>query len=100
MFNKTILRLTIQDPPITSTDVGIIDDCILKSTALSALPVSVSANTPGDVVGRGLRADQVIRTVTKPIDVVRPYTYTVTVYVESYNFLRITRGIANVVFSS
>jgi hypothetical protein len=100
MFNKTILRLTVQDPPIASTDVGIIDDCILKSTALSALPVSVSANTPGDVVGRGLRADQVIRTVTKPIDVVRPYTYTVTVYVESYNFLRITRGIANVVFSS
>jgi hypothetical protein len=100
MFNKTILRLTLQDPPIVSTDVSIIDDCVLKSTALSALPVSVSANTPGDVVGRGLRTDQVIRTVTKPADAVRPYTYTVTVYVESYNFLRITRGIANVVFSS
>jgi hypothetical protein len=100
MFNKTILRLTIQDPPIVSTETTIAEDCILKTTALSALPVSVSANTPGDVVGRGLRADQVIRTVTKPTETVRPYTYTVSVYVESYNFLRITRGIANVVFSS
>jgi hypothetical protein len=100
MFNKTILRLTIQDPPIVTTDVNIIDDCVLKTTALSAVPVRVNANIPGDVVGRGLRPDQVVRTVTKPADVVRPYTYTITVYVESYNFLRITRGIANVVFSS
>lgn len=100
MFNKTVLRLTLQNPPISDTNVNIIDDCILKSTALSAVPVRVTANTPGDVVGRGLRPDQVIHTITKPIEVVRPYTYTVTVYVESYNFLRITRGIANVVFSS
>ena len=100
MFNKTILRLTIQDPPISTTEQQVIEDCVLKVTALSGVPVSVSANTPGDIAGRGLRTDQVIRTVTKPIDSVRPYTYTVTVYVESYNFLRITRGIANVVFSS
>jgi len=100
MFNKTILRLTIQDPPGVSTEMFIAEDCVLKTTALSALPVSVTANTPGDVVGRGLRPDQVIRTVIKPADSVRPYTYTVSVYVESYNFLRITRGIANVVFSS
>jgi hypothetical protein len=99
MFNKTILRLTVQDPPLTDNQ-EILPGCILKSTALSIAPVSVTANTPGDVAGRGLRPDQVISTITKSVDTVRPYTYTVTVYVESYNFLRVTRGIANVVFSS
>jgi len=99
MFNKTILRLTVQDPPLNSNQ-EVLPGCILKSTALSAAPVSVSANTPGDIPGKGLRPDQVISTITKPVDFVRNYTYTVTVYVESYNFLRVTRGIANVVFSS
>jgi hypothetical protein len=106
MFNKTVLRLTVQEPvanplpPENGTNTAAINDCILKTTALSASPLGVSANTPGDIIGQGLRPDQVIRTVTKTIDAVRPYTYTVSVYVEAYNFLRITRGIANVVFSS
>jgi hypothetical protein len=99
MFNKTILRLTMQDPPFTTSSV-VIPGCVLKSTALSNAPVNVTSQTPGDVVGRGLRPDQVISIVTKPTESVRPYTYQVTVYVETYNFLRITRGIANVVFSS
>ena len=99
MFNKTILRLTVQDPPI-SNNQQVLPGCILKSTALNALPVQVSSGSPGDIPGQGLRPDQVISVITKPADSVRPYTYTVTVYVESYNFLRVTRGIANVVFSS
>jgi hypothetical protein len=99
MFNKTILRLTLQDPPFTQNQI-VLQGCILKSTALGPSPVSVTNNTPGDIPGRGLRPDQVISVVSKTPEAVRPYTYTVTVYVESYNFLRITRGIANVVFSS
>lgn len=99
MFNKTILRLTLQDPPFTQNQI-VLPGCILKSTALSPVPVSVTGNTPGDIPGKGLRPDQVISIVTKTPEAIRPFTYTVTVYVESYNFLRITRGIANVVFSS
>ena len=99
MFNKTVLRLTLQDPPFVQNQI-VLPGCILKSTALSNSPVSVTNLTPGDVPGRGLRPDQVISTITKPIETIRPYTYTVTVFVESYNFLRITRGIANLVFSS
>jgi len=99
MFNKTVLRLTMQDPPFV-TSPKILPGCILKSSALTTVPVNVTSATPGDIMGQGLRPDQVIRTVTKPVESIRPYTYTVTVYVESYNFLRITRGIANVVFSS
>jgi hypothetical protein len=99
MFNKTILRLTLQDPPFVQNQI-VLPGCILKSTALSPVPVNVTNNTPGDIPGRGLRPDQVISIVTKTPEAIRPFTYTVTVYVESYNFLRITRGIANVVFSS
>lgn len=99
MFNKTILRLTLQDPPYSANQT-IVNDCILKDTALTSSPVGVSANTPGDIIGQSLRPDQVIRVVNKQADTVRPYTYEVRIFVESYNFLRITRGIANVVFSS
>jgi len=99
MFNKTLLRLTLQEPPLTENQT-ILPGCILKSTALSAVPVSVTNQTPGDVVGKGLRPDQVISTITRTVGALRPYTYTVSAFVESYNFLRITRGIANVVFSS
>ena len=101
MFNKTILRLTLQDPPFVPSVIEpiITPVCILKSTALT-IPVQVTANSPGDIPGGTLRPDQVIATVTKSPQIVRPYTYVVSAYVESYNFLRITRGIANVVFSS
>jgi len=92
MFNKTILRLNLQLPPFT-VDPNIVQSCIVKSTALSNNPVQVQSTaifTP----------DQVINTVLKPSLQVYQYTYNVRAYVESYNFLRITRGIANVVFSS
>jgi hypothetical protein len=91
-FNKTILRLTTQEPPfaenLTSTQ-----RCVFKSTALNNRPVGVI--NPALV-----SPEQVVTIITKPITEVREYTYSVQAYVESYNFLRITRGIANVVFSS
>jgi hypothetical protein len=93
MFNKTILRLNLQLPPAVVNPVNVPDTCIVKSTALSLNPVGVQSI-------KNFTADQVITTVTKPILRVYQYTYTVRAYIESYNFLRITRGIANVVFSS
>ena len=99
MFNKTILRLTVQNPPV-SDNQRVVVGCVLKSTALSSAPRGVSSNSPGDIIGQGLRPDQVITVVSKSSELTRSYTYTVKVYVESYNFLRVTRGIANVVFSS
>ena len=91
-FNKTILRLAVQQPPyaqnVTSTQV-----CVYKDTALSLNPV---------VVGNPLLAnrDQVVSIISKPETAVYEYTYSVRAYVESYNFLRVTRGIANVIFTS
>jgi hypothetical protein len=92
MFNKTILRLNLQLPPFTTQPTSS-SACIIKSTALSNNPITVQS-------ARNFSPDQVINTVTKPALQVYQYTYNIRAYVESYNFLRITRGIANVVFSS
>ena len=93
MFNKTILRLNLQTPPLLTTPTSSTTDCIIKSTALSNNPVPVQS-------AKNFGPDQVVRTVTKTDGQVYQYTFGVRAYVESYNFLRITRGIANVVFSS
>lgn len=99
MFNKTILRLTSQDPPAPDEYNGFVLQgttepvCVLRSTALDKRPVPVINTT-------GLNPEQTITIINKPDTQVRSYTYSIRVYVESYNFLRITRGIANVVFSS
>jgi hypothetical protein len=93
MFNKTILRLNLQLPPFTVNETILPGVCIVKSTALSNNPVTVQST-------RVFSADQVLTSITKPALQVYQYTYNARAYIESYNFLRITRGIANVVFSS
>jgi hypothetical protein len=93
MFNKTILRLNLQQPPLLANSGVATSDCIIKSTVLSNNPVPVQS-------ARNFGPDQVVRVVTKPDVQVYQYTFGLRAYVESYNFLRITRGIANVVFSS
>jgi len=93
MFNKTILRIATQTPPIQSATSGTTQQCILKSSVLNQNPV-VIANPAG------YTTDQVVSVINKSQGVVYEYTYTVRAHVESYNFLRITRGVANTMFSS
>jgi hypothetical protein len=93
MFNKTILRLNLQKPPALTQPKLLPSDCVIKSTVLSNNPVPVQS-------AKNFGPDQVVRVVTKPDLQVYQYTFGLRAYVESYNFLRITRGIANVVFSS
>jgi hypothetical protein len=107
MFNKPILRITTQSPPLTQTNETQV--CIVKSTALDNKPVIVNVakvngipythqNTPN--LSSKLTPDQVMTVISKSDSNVRKFTYSFRVFTESYNFLRITRGIANVVFSS
>ena len=94
-FNKTILRNTYVQPPLASV-MGIVsvpnEICVLKSTVNSPNPVQVDATlySPNDVV----------RIVRKTEATTLAYSYNVRAFVESYNFLRVMGGIANVVFSS
>jgi hypothetical protein len=92
MFNRTLLRLTLQDPPFIESS-STTNQCVVKSTVFNQRP-SLITNVAG------FNPEQAVNVITKTPSDVRPYTYGVRVFVESYNFLRITRGIANVVFSS
>jgi len=97
-FNKTVLRNTYVEPPLAST-LGVVslpnDVCVLKSTAGSANPVIIPANRVSNYT-----PDQIVHIVRKTESNTLVYTYNVRAFVESYNFLRVMGGIANVVFSS
>jgi len=98
MFNKTILRLTLQQPIPTAMGVASQRvENVLKSSLFSPNPVIIppaqcNLFTP----------DQLVTVVvnTNGDSVIFAYTYNVGVYVESINFLRITSGLANFVFAN
>ena len=79
-------------PAATTTTV-----CVLKSTAFSSNPTVIP---PGQL--SLYTPDQVLTIVqnTNNATVVFAYTYTVHAYVESYNYLRVVSGLANLVFAS
>lgn len=99
MFNKILLRLTLQQPTpqsvtaqgaSTSTQV-----CVLKSTVFSQNPTIIPA------AQIGLYDPSEIVTVVQANDnIIFNYTYTIRAYVESINFLRIVSGLGNLVFAS
>lgn len=104
MFNKTILRNTLVQPPFIPAPTPVINVnqfCILKSTAGNANPTVVDPLAVDQYGNLLYRPDEVITVLRKaPNAGVYTYTYNVTAYTESYNFLRIIGGIGNVVFSS
>lgn len=101
MFNKTILRNTYVQPPLSvspSTSGTVV--CVLKSTAGSANPTIVNPNAIGTNGKRLYSPEELVTIVRKTDAQTLQYSYNVRAYVESYNFLRVLGGIANVVFSS
>jgi hypothetical protein len=96
MFNKIILRTSLQQPTpqsVAASSTNVV--CILKSTALSGNPTIVPAGqinlyTP----------DQLLTVVQTNDNLIFNYTYHMATYVESINFLRIVSGLANLVFAS
>ena len=101
MFNKTILRNSYVQPPfVSSTNPTTV--CILKSTALSLNPVIIpNPNITDPTTGRLIyNPEDVVTVVTKSNGQTYDYTFNVTAFVETYNFLRVMGGIANIVFSS
>lgn len=97
-FNKTILRNTYVEPPLASY-LGISSPpnevCILKSTANNPNPTIVG---PGSIAN--YNPNELIHVIRKTEANTLAYTFNVRAFVESYNFLRVMGGIANVVFSS
>ena len=103
MFNRTILRNTYVQPPLALTENNIntpASYCILKSTANNPKPTRVNPKAV-DENGKLLYApNDIIRIIAKTDANTLAYTYTVRAYTESYNYLRVIGGVANVVFSS
>ena len=100
-FNKTILRNTYVQPPFTSSGiVGPAQVCILRSTANSPNPTVVNPNAVGTNGQLLYSPNDLVTVIRKGNAQTYAYTFTTRVYVESYNFLRVLGGVANVVFSS
>lgn len=102
MFNKTILRNTYVEPPLTSPGATTTTLCVLKSTANNPNPtVVLNPNAVDPDTGKPLyKPDQLVTIIRKSDAQTLQYSYNVRAYVESYNYLRVLSGIANVVFSS
>lgn len=107
MFNKIVLRLTLQQPlPQSVTTDGSPTTtvvCVLKSTVFSQNPTIVPPGQVNAVDANGRRLYEpgdLVTFVQGNDNVIFTYTYNVGVYVESINFLRIVSGLANLVFAS
>ena len=106
MFNKVVLRLTLQQPLPTQAGVASQQTvCVLKSTVFSPNPVVITAaqlaltNPDGTLLYPPDSIVSVVRN-TGGENIIFAYTYNLGVYVEAINFLRITSGLANFVFAN
>jgi hypothetical protein len=96
MFNRVILRLTLQQPlPLSTTTSSTNIVCVLKSTLFNPNPVVIPAGQIGLY-----DPSELVSVVRTNDNVIFVYTYNVGVYVESINFLRIVSGLGNLVFAS
>ncbi len=99
MFNRTILRLTLQTPlPLTVTSDGGATStivCVLKSTVFSPNPTVIPAGQIGLY-----DPSEIVSVVQTNDNVIFTFTYNVGVYVEAINFLRIVSGLGSLVFVS
>ena len=104
MFNKIILRLTLQQPlPASLPTSNTTQVCVLTSTLFSPNPTVIPAANLNltDANGRPLYPPGSVTTVIQNNDtIIFTFTYTVGVYVEAINFLRIVSGLGNLVFAS
>lgn len=99
-FNRTTLRNSYIEPPLTQSLTMGTTVCVLKSTANNPNPTIVNANALGPN-GLPLYSPNEVVTIIRKTDAqTLQYTYNVRAYVETYNFFRVIGGVANVVFSS
>ena len=108
MFNKTLLRNTFVQPPLVTSNDPLNTPpapvCVLKSSLNLPNPTIVNPAAIG-TNGQLLYAPQDVISIIPSTQVANAvktlqYNFTVRAYVESYNYLRVMGGMANVVFSS
>jgi hypothetical protein len=110
MFNKTSFKYTILVPPVVQTGtVSQVPVCIVKDTAFSSTPTlvpngatTVPVNASGQAIAPPLiQPGQTLTVYPSPTNLQIQYNgYSSMVYIESYNFLKVTNGQANLVFNT
>jgi hypothetical protein len=113
MFNRTNVQYTLLVPPTLTTtfnasgqQVPITNPsaiCIIKETAFNTVPTQVlpgATVSPGPGIPPLLQAGQTLTIIPPRTNIVLQYgAYSSMIYIESYNFLKVTNGQGNLVFS-
>lgn len=107
MFNKTFFQHTLQVPPVDPAAVDanqlLPPSCVVKSTVFNPVPTIVpqtALQDQGPLNQPLFQPGQVIQLYSKSPTNGMPFQYNGMIYVESYNFLKVTSGTANVIFST
>lgn len=108
MYNKTALQYTLQVPPVDQAAVAQAEInnppiCVVKSTVFNPVPTPVPINAtvpPGPGLPPLFQPGQTISLYSAPTTNGMQFQYNGMIYVESYNFLKVTGGTANVIFST
>ncbi len=102
MFNKTNIVYTLQVPP-TITNSLQTSVCVIKSTVFNPVPTPAPVNAtvpPGPGLPPLVQPGQTINIFNPITGNNQAYQYNGTIYIEAYNFLKVTSGTANIVFST
>jgi hypothetical protein len=105
MFNKTTFQYTLLVPPTVSTGNSTQTAiCVTKDSVNSSIQVPVpvgSTISPAPGVPPLIQPGNTITVYSSPTNTyVQFQGYNTIVYIESYNFMKVTNGQANVVFTT
>jgi hypothetical protein len=110
MFNKTNFQYTLLTPPVVQTGpVSQIPVCVFKDTTFNSTPTVVPVGAtivPTNASGQAIappavQPGQTLTIYPSPTNVQIQYNgYSAMIYIESYNFLKVTNGQANLVFNT
>lgn len=105
MFNKTMFQCTLLVPPIVQTGaVSQVPVCVVKSTTFNSTPTLVPAGattSPAPGIPPLISPGDTVTVYPSPTNLQIQYDgYSSMIYVESYNFLKVTNGQANLVFTT
>jgi hypothetical protein len=107
MFNKTNFQYTLLVPPIVQLPGSVVSQipvCVVKDTVFNSTPTLVPVGatvSPAPGIPPLIQASETITIYPSPTNLQIQYNgYSSMIYIESYNFLKVTNGQANLVFST
>lgn len=106
MFNKTYFNYNLLVPPVQATSLTTQASlCVLRSSVFNTNPgpgINVASTiSPAPGVAPLVNPAEVVTLYSSPTNLdIQFQGYNSTVYVEAYNFLKVTNGQANIVFTT